>query len=44
VNPEKTNYMLVSRCQEAGQRQRQIINIGNRSVEDVVKLKYFGTI
>jgi coproporphyrinogen III oxidase-like Fe-S oxidoreductase len=26
VNPEKTKYMLVSRCQKAGQRQS--INIG----------------
>jgi hypothetical protein len=29
VNPEKTKYMLVSRCQKAGQRQS--IKIGNRS-------------
>jgi hypothetical protein len=29
VNPEKTKYMLVSRCQKAGQSQN--INIANRS-------------
>jgi hypothetical protein len=33
VNPEKTKYMLVSRCQKAGQRQS--IKIANRSFEDV---------
>jgi hypothetical protein len=33
VNPEKTEYMLVSRCQKA--RQRQSIKIGNRSFESV---------
>jgi hypothetical protein len=33
VNTEKTKYMLVSRCQKAGQRQS--INIGNRSFESV---------
>jgi coproporphyrinogen III oxidase-like Fe-S oxidoreductase len=27
VNPEKTKYMLVSRCQKAGQRQRKKIGI-----------------
>jgi hypothetical protein len=30
VNPEKTKYMLVSRCQKAGQKWS--IKIGNRSV------------
>jgi sorting nexin-29 len=31
VNPEKTRYMIVSRCQKAGQRQS--IKMGNRSFE-----------
>jgi hypothetical protein len=38
VNPEKTKYMLVSRCQKAGQKQS--IKIGNRSFESVAKFKY----
>jgi hypothetical protein len=41
VNPEKTKYMLVSRCQKAGQRQS--IKIANRFSEDVAKFKYLGT-
>jgi hypothetical protein len=32
-NPEKTKYMLLSRCQKAGQRQS--IKIANSSFEDV---------
>jgi hypothetical protein len=39
-NPEKTTYMLVSRCQKAGQRQS--IKTVNSFFEDVAKLKYFG--
>jgi coproporphyrinogen III oxidase-like Fe-S oxidoreductase len=41
VNPERTKYMLVSRCQKAGQRQN--IKIGNWSFESVAKFKYLGT-
>jgi hypothetical protein len=41
VNPEKTKYLLVSRCQKAGQRQS--IKIGNRSFESLTKFKYLGT-
>jgi hypothetical protein len=41
VNPEKTKYMLVSRCQKAGQRHS--IKIGKRSFESVAKFKYLGT-
>jgi hypothetical protein len=41
VNPEKTKYMLVSRCQKAGQRQS--IKIWNRSFESIAKFKYLGT-
>jgi hypothetical protein len=33
VNPKKTKYMLVTRCQKAGQRQS--IKIGNRSFDKV---------
>jgi hypothetical protein len=41
VNPEKTKYMLVSRCHRSGQRQS--IKIGNSSFESVEKFKYLGT-
>jgi hypothetical protein len=41
VNPEKTTYVLVSGCQNAGQRQS--IKIGNRSFESVANFKYLGT-
>jgi hypothetical protein len=41
VNAEKTKYVLVSRCQKAGQRQS--ITIGNRSFENMAKIKYLGT-
>jgi hypothetical protein len=37
VNPEKTKYMLMSRCQKAGQRQS--IQIWNRSFESAEKFK-----
>jgi hypothetical protein len=40
VNPEKTKYMLVSRCQKAGQWPR--IKIANRPFQDVAKFKYLG--
>jgi glycerol-3-phosphate O-acyltransferase len=41
VNTEKTKYILVSRCQKAGQRRS--IKIGNRSFESVATFKYLGT-
>jgi hypothetical protein len=41
VDPEKTKYMLVSRCQKAGQRQS--IKTANPSFEDVAKFIYLGT-
>jgi hypothetical protein len=42
VNPEKSKYMFMSRCQKAG--QRHIINVANRSLEVVAKFKRMGTI
>jgi sorting nexin-29 len=41
VNPEKTEYMLMSRSQKIGQKHR--IKILNRFFEDVGKFKYLGT-
>jgi glycerol-3-phosphate O-acyltransferase len=41
VNPKKSNYMLVSRCQKAGQRQS--IEVGNMSFESMAKFKYLRT-
>jgi hypothetical protein len=41
VNPEKTKYMPVSRCQKAGQKQS--IKIASRSFESVAKFKCLGT-
>jgi hypothetical protein len=38
---KKTKYMLVSRCQKAGQRQS--IKIVNRSFEGMAKFNYLGT-
>jgi hypothetical protein len=38
VNPEKTEYVSVSRRQKA--RQGHSINVANRSFEDVAKFKY----
>jgi hypothetical protein len=40
-NVEKTNYMFVSRDQNAGHIQK--IKIGNRSFENVSQFKYLGT-
>jgi hypothetical protein len=40
VNPEKTKYISVSRCQKAGQGQS--IKIENRSFGGVEKFKYLG--
>jgi hypothetical protein len=38
VNPEKTNYMLVSRCKKAGPEHS--IKTANRSFEGAAKIKY----
>jgi hypothetical protein len=41
VNTEKTEYVLLSRHQNAGQNRD--INIGNRCFENVEQLGYLGT-
>jgi hypothetical protein len=41
VNSKKTEYMLVSRCQKAEQRQSR--KIVSRSFGDVIEFKYLGT-
>jgi hypothetical protein len=41
VNPEETQYMLMSHSQKVGQKHS--IKIANRSFEDVAKFKYLGT-
>jgi hypothetical protein len=40
VNPEKTEYMLTSRCQKTGQADTKT---ANRSFEDTVKIRYLKT-
>jgi hypothetical protein len=40
VNPEKSKYMLVSRCRNEGQSQS--IMMGNRYFESMAKFKYLG--
>jgi hypothetical protein len=41
INKEKTEYMLLSRHQNAGQNRD--IKIANRTFENVSQFKYFGT-
>jgi HSP90 family molecular chaperone len=41
VNPEKTEYTLMSRIPKVGQKYS--INIANSSFEDVAKFTYLGT-
>jgi hypothetical protein len=41
VNPEKTKYMLMSRCKKPGQKHS--IKIATRSFEGVAKFRYLGT-
>jgi hypothetical protein len=41
VNPEKTKYILLSRCKKTGQKHS--IKIANMSFEGVVKFEYLGT-
>jgi hypothetical protein len=42
VNPEKSKYILVPHCQNAGQMQS--IKIANRCFENVAEFKYLGTL
>jgi hypothetical protein len=41
ISPEKVKYMLMSRCNNEGQKYS--IKTANMSLEDVAKFKYFGT-
>jgi hypothetical protein len=41
VNPDKIDYMLMSRSQKTGQKYS--IKIANRSFEEVAKFRYLGT-
>jgi hypothetical protein len=41
VNPEKSEYVFVSRCLKAGQSHS--IKRANRAFEDVAEFKYLGT-
>jgi hypothetical protein len=41
VNPEKTKYMLMSRCKKAGKEHS--VKIANMSFEGVSNFKYLGT-
>jgi hypothetical protein len=42
VNPDKTKYMLMSRCQKAGQKHS--IKVANSSSDGVATFKYLGTV
>jgi hypothetical protein len=41
VNPQKTKYMLISRCKKAGRKHG--MKIANWFFEDVAEFKYLGT-